>query len=74
MKRGTTVRILVKAGCVERGKAGRVTKFCGNAEPGQTGLYAGPLPGSLAAEDWHVIAFGAWDVPLHRSQFEEIKS
>ena len=74
MERGTAVRILVKAGCVERGKAGQATKFCSNAEPGQTGLYIGPLPGSLANEDWHVVGFGACDVPLHRSQFEEVKS
>jgi hypothetical protein len=70
MTQGTPVKILVKAGCVERGTAGRATKFCGTVEPGQNGLYLYPCPGTLKREDWHVIAFGAWDVPLHRSQFE----
>jgi len=67
---GQSVRILVRAGCVERGEAGYATKFCGDVKPGQVGLYLYPLPGSFKGMDWHVIAFGAWDVPLHRSQFE----
>jgi len=72
MTPGTKVRVLVKAGCVERGKAGEATKFVGSMEPGQTGLYLYPCPGTLQGEDWHVITFGAWDVPLHSSQFEAI--
>ena len=56
----------------ERGTAGRATKFCGTAEPGQTGVYLYPCPGSLKGEDWHLVGFGAWDVPLHRSHFEII--
>ena len=71
MKQGTSIKILIKAGCVKRGTAGHATKFCGTAEPGQTGIYLYPLAGSL--KDWHVVGFGAWDVPLHKSQFAALE-
>jgi hypothetical protein len=70
---GTPVRFLANLGAVERGMAGRATKFVGTATAGQTGLYLQPLPG-IGEDDWHVLAFGAWDVPAHRSQFEELES
>ena len=72
MKLGTPIRILIKAGCVKRGTAEHSTKFCGTAEPGQTGIYLYPCPGSLEGEGWHVVGVGEWDVPLHQSHFEEL--
>ena len=72
MTPGTPVRILIGAGCVRRGTAGTSTRFVGVVEPGQAGLYHGPCPGPLQGEDWHVIAVGNYDVPLHSSHFEGI--
>lgn len=72
MKVGTPVTILCNAGAVEKGTAGEATKFVGNVAKGQSGLYQGPVPGKLGKEGWHVVSLGAWDVPLHSSQFAEV--
>lgn len=71
MEQGAAVRITIKAGAVARNTAYSATRFVGTVYPGQQGLYIGPLAGKLRAEGWHLVSVGDWDVPLHRSQFEE---
>jgi hypothetical protein len=72
MKPGTPVKILIKAGAVERGTAGIATKTIGEIAPGQLGLYQRALPET--GPEWHVVSVGAWDVALHASHFVEARS
>jgi hypothetical protein len=69
-KVGVPVKILVRCGAVAKGTCGSATHFIETVEPGQQGLYVGKVPGPLGKKDWHVVSLGAYDVPLHSSQFE----
>ena len=70
MEPGTPVRFTKRLGAVELGKAGTATRFVGEVEPGQLGLYQGPIV--IGNETWHVIQFGAWDIPAAEGQFEAV--
>ena len=72
MQPNSSVRILIKAGAVEKGRAYSATRFVGTVEPGQLGIYQGPMTGEMGDQGWHVVSLGAWDVPLHQSQFEPV--
>ena len=69
---GTAVKILIRAGAVPKGQAYTATKYVGTIEPGRVGLYQGLMAGELGQEGWHIVALGAWDIPLHESHFEAL--
>jgi hypothetical protein len=62
------VRILIRAGVVEHGKAEIATRFVATVGPGEVGEYIGIHP---TLRDWHIIRHSSGDVPLHESQFEK---
>lgn len=53
MKQGERVRFTAQLGLTERVNA---TKFVGQVEPGDEGIYVGPLPEVKGMKDWHLIA------------------
>jgi hypothetical protein len=67
---GTTVRILVRAGLVERAEA---PHFVAMVEPGTEGVYDCPHP---TLPEWHLVMVDHPDydrvlyVPLHADQME----
>src|SRR5574341_144336 len=71
IEQGTPVEILIHAGAVERGRAGVATRFCGDVQAGQLGLYQGPMPGKLGKDGWHVIQFREAEHPLAEQSKEE---
>jgi len=68
IERGAPTMILMNANAYERGSAATATAtgFIGKVRAGQRGLYQEPLPGMPG---WHILRFGAWDVPVHKSHF-----
>lgn len=54
MKTGQRVRILIKAGVVER--HGQQNRFIAAVEPGSFGIYVGP---HKTLEDWHLVEVDA---------------
>lgn len=72
MKQGQPVEFLAEACGFPRGQAcapGRATPLLGTVKPGQRGLYLRELP---SPPGLHVIAFGAWDVPVRRCDFRVV--
>ena len=67
---GTPVRFLARLGAIERGKVGTATRFVGTIEIGQLGLYQNPF--DIDGEPWHIIQFGAWDIPVDETDFEVV--
>ena len=70
LERGTPVRFTAQLGAVDRGTVLGAIRFVGAVQPGQQGLYQEPI--LIGKEPWHIIQFGAWDVPAAEGQFEAI--
>ena len=61
MQPNSSVRILIKAGAVEKGQVYSATRFVGTVEPGQVGTYQGSMAGYMGTQGWHVVSLGDWD-------------
>jgi hypothetical protein len=71
MRKGQRVKILIRAGLLDKPEG---IRFVGVCEAGTVGVYRGGHPtGDMARNGWHIVQVGERFAPLHWSQFVEAR-